>query len=124
MDLPQYITAEFDRQCKAKWGHKPDLYQFFSNHERRPLLEQNLAREIRELETVSKIILTKEKIEMIVIDFCKQFFTIALMAAEKAALSEAERQRQLHEEHEFNEIQKMLEDSVVRDDVYEHKETK
>ena len=109
MHLPTYIKEEFDRQIALSWSSKPDVEQFFKNHEKRPLLERNLLKEITQLELSYAVKLNKEKIEMIVTEFCKTFFHIAIKAAEKSAVSEAERQRRLHAEHEFNEIQEMIE---------------
>jgi len=109
MHLPTFITEEFDRQIKARFSSKPDVYQFFKNHERRPLLEKNLIAEISKAELSHAVKLDAEKIKFIVKEYCNTFFHVALKAAEKAAVSEAERQRRLHEEHEFNEIQEMIE---------------
>lgn len=109
MHLPTLIKEEFDRQINAKFASKPDVYNFFKNHEKRPLLEKNLIAEISKVELSHAVKLDAEKIKFIVAEFCNTFFSLALKAAEKSAISEAERQRRLHEEHTFNEIQDMIE---------------
>jgi hypothetical protein len=109
MHLPTLIKNEFDRQINARFSEKPDVYNFFKHHEKRPLLEKNLIAEISKIELSHAVKLDAEKIKFIVKEFCNTFFHVALKAAEKAAVSEAERQRRLHEEHEFNEIQEMIE---------------
>lgn len=123
MHLPTFIDERLDLFIKTKFGQKPDLFNFFKNHEKRPLLVKNLIEEIKLLEFKSGYKLNSQKIQFIIDEFAKTFCHVALKAAEKSAMTEAERQRRLHEEHEFNEIQEFV-DKHTNWNVEEYDENK
>lgn len=105
--LSEKITNRVDEVILG-FKARPDVVIWLKDHEKRPLLEKNLLKTINESNLLIK---NQETIDRIIDDFAKNFCIMAIEAKKIELMSEAEKQRRLHEEHEFNEIQEMLEEN-------------
>jgi hypothetical protein len=82
-DLKQYITKALDL-CFESLPISHDLRNFVKRHERRPLMEENLLRELKQTQNTA-IRLDERKLVAVVADFARMFANATLANAEKKA---------------------------------------
>ena len=106
-----YITSRVDETisayCKGKW----DVKRYLINHYKKPLLLNNLAREINKLEN-APLRMDKQRLDMLIDDFTKMFIKAALISKEQELMSSAEQDRVSREQQSIVDYQKELDRSV------------
>ena len=86
------VNKLFEKNIKQTFNSKPLVESFLLNHEKRPLLIDNLLREIDKLEN-SVIKTSRDHIETVVKSFTLVFAEAALMSKEQSLLSQNEKSR-------------------------------
>lgn len=110
MEHFKLVEDAFFNEIKRVFGSKPDIYSWLKNHERIPLLMTNLKKEIVTTELKNARLITTDSLKMIGKEFAHTFAKFAVDQKESELMTEAEKQRRLHELHEWNEIGEMLEE--------------
>jgi len=105
----KYVEDAFHDELRRLFAQKPEVFNFLNNHERKSVMFNNLKSEIVTAELKSATFINQKSLKMIGKEFAKTFSELALRAKEKEYTSEAEIQRRLHNAHQFNEIQEMIE---------------
>jgi hypothetical protein len=102
------VTAEFDRQLKGFIGHKPNVYQFLKNHERRTLVLNNLCHQVLVYERKFKTKLDRHQRNKIIGEAVKIFCHVALKQRHQQLMSDIQR----HQVAQGNEAQNQTKDEM------------
>lgn len=105
--LKKKVTDEFNKEVTRLFSNNPSILKFVLEHERKDLCINNIVKEIKLAEEVINI--SKEHLKMLTKDFAVMFAKAALKLKEEQILSDAERARQIKENADQEEYQKMLE---------------
>lgn len=108
--MKKLVDKIFERYINTTFGMNEAVKTFLLKHEKRPLLINNLLKEINRLEH-SAIKTNTEHIELVVGSFAAMFARAALLSKEQSLMSESEQIRQTREREQDQLILNELERS-------------
>jgi hypothetical protein len=113
MTNKEIITNAFDDEIKRIFSQKSEIMHWLLKHERKPVLINNLLKEVFNIETSRAVTLTREKIEMISKEFALSFARASILQQEHQLLTELQKSEMTRKKEESDnmlaEIEKALE---------------
>lgn len=103
------VRQIFNAWIKARFGARPDVFSYLSNHERRDKCIAALCQQIRIAELSSiKQRFDAQRYRYVIDEVAKMFCSMALRQAEEAAISRAERNRRIVEADRYTQLEEEL----------------
>lgn len=110
MTAIEMMEAAFNKKLDLILKDNEPVRNFVLNHPKRQLCLKNLSEQIFQIELSDNIKLDKKKIEDIGEQFALTFSKVALMDAEKKAVSDLENRRLRHDEEEWEAMDEIAEE--------------